>query len=77
VPAIEVRAIRCLDCTGLDLKAHPEQAKGGAGKCLRGGQPGFVWCEMSRNCAEFDPAAPAIVAAREAWAEKLPPRWTR
>lgn len=73
---LEARGVRCLECTGLDLKAHPAVAKEGAGRCQYAQPVVFVRYEMSRNCLPFDPAASQVVVARESWAELLP-RWWR
>lgn len=76
-PKLETRGIRCLDCTGLDLKGDPAAAKRGMGRCLRADSVIFVSVEMARNCLPFEPAPAEIVTARDAWAARLPPWFSR
>jgi hypothetical protein len=76
-PKMETRGIRCLDCTGLDLKGDPAAARRGFGRCLRADPVIFVSAEMARNCLPFEPAPPETVAKRDAWAAKLAPWFDR
>lgn len=69
---IEVRGIRCLECTKLDLQTNKEQAKGGFGLCTAAIDLRFVSAPMARNCIDFDPAPPDVVKPRNDWAERLP-----
>lgn len=66
----ESRGVRCLECLGLDLKAHPDIAKTGFGWCTRKPVEQFVSFAMSRNCLEFDRAPDDVVGPRDAWAAK-------
>lgn len=63
----ESRGVRCLECRGLDLQSHPEQARGGFGWCALKPVPQFVSAGMARNCLEFEAAPEDVVAPREAW----------
>lgn len=76
-PKLETRGIRCLDCTGLDLKGDPAAAKRGFGRCTYAVPVIFVQFEGARNCLPFEPAPADVVAARDAWADRLPPWFSR
>lgn len=69
---IEARGIRCLECSGLDLQKFPEASKVGHGWCTLHAVPHYVAVAMARNCADFQPAPADVVAARDAWAARLP-----
>jgi hypothetical protein len=74
---LEARGVRCLECTGMEVKAAPGLAKTDTRRCLRIEPARFVSIEMSRNCWEFDPVPPDVVAARDAWVARLPPWFDR
>lgn len=76
---IEHRGITCLECTSLDLKAHPEQSKSGWGVCTASIPVTFSRVQMRRNCATYEAADPDVVEKRDTWAAsniKLP-AWQR
>lgn len=73
----EARGVRCLECTALDLRSHPEQAKSGTGQCGAAEPPIFVSAVMARNCMPFEAAAPDVVEARDNWAKGLKMFWQR
>lgn len=73
---IESRGVRCLECSSLDLQANAEAAKNGFGQCRAGFGP-WVTFANARNCRRFEPAPAEQVAARDAWADKVPMFWQR
>jgi hypothetical protein len=66
----EARGVECLGCTALDLRTHPEQAKGGFGICRIKGF--FVAFTCARNCADYEAAPDEVTNAREAWNSQRP-----
>lgn len=62
----------CMNCQRLDLRAHPEHARAGFGRCEVETQAGkFKDFERERECASFLQAEPEVIETRQAWWKKV------
>lgn len=62
----------CMNCQRIDLRAHPEHAKGGLGRCALEKQAGkFKDIERERDCTSFLQAEPEVIETRQAWWKKV------
>ena len=58
----------CLECRHLDLKANPEHAKVGLGRCAFEREAGtFQIIDRKRECEKFKRADDGIGREREEW----------
>lgn len=60
----------CLNCSSLDLKAHPSHSACGFGKCKFEPTGSFTNITLERQCEKFTQGSDAVIEKRVEWANK-------
>lgn len=68
--ACSTKPVQCLTCQHLNLRAAPELARCGFGKCTSAHFLGYVSTTYDRECAKHAHAEVEVVAKRRDWMEE-------